>query len=69
VIEIKVVKLDENCNYEALSYLRGDAALSETIHVKSQKRRKTIKVTTGLLLALRHLCYSDKERVLWIDAL
>lgn len=51
--------------YEALSYVWGDPNNTAPIVVQGH----TLQVTTNLEVALRHLRYSNKVRVLWIDAI
>jgi hypothetical protein len=50
--------------YQALSYVWGTATSLHKVLVNGQ----AISITTNLDCALRHLRYSDKSRVLWIDA-
>jgi hypothetical protein len=58
-------KLDADPNYEALSYVWGDATKTLPITLDGL----AIEITLNLESALRHLRYSDKPRTLWADAL
>ena len=49
--------------YEALSYVWGDALDFATILIDGH----AVTVTTSLATALRHLRYPDKPRILWVD--
>ncbi|KAF5661391.1 heterokaryon incompatibility protein [Fusarium heterosporum] len=62
---ILVVNLDDRPSYEALSYVWGDSTLELTVTVAGQP----VAVTDNLHAALRHVRYTDRERVLWVDAL
>jgi hypothetical protein len=59
------IALDENLNYEALSYVWGDESRTLPITVNSH----TIQVTTNLEAALRRLRSNQKGRDIWIDAI
>lgn len=60
------VDLNENPEYEALSYAWGDTtAPSEAIEVNGQK----LQVGRNLYLALKRIRKPDTPRVLWIDQL
>ncbi|KAM0350539.1 hypothetical protein ACHAPU_003022 [Fusarium lateritium] len=62
---ILVVNLDDSPNYETLSYVWGDATLELTVTVAGQP----VVVTDNLHAALRRVRYTDRGRVLWVDAL
>lgn len=51
--------------YEALSYVWGDASKKRTITVNDL----LFQATENLEVALRHLRYRDRHRVLWIDSM
>ncbi|KAF4993191.1 hypothetical protein FGRMN_6676 [Fusarium graminum] len=63
--EILVVNLKDHPNYEALSYVWGETKLELTVTVAGQP----VAVTDNLHAALRRVRYTDRERVLWVDAL
>jgi ankyrin repeat protein len=52
-------------DYEALSYTWGDPQDQHKIEIDD----KEMPVRENLYLALRHLRYTNKERILWIDAI
>ncbi|KAI8268418.1 hypothetical protein K4K58_005200 [Colletotrichum sp. SAR11_239] len=52
-------------DYEALSYVWGDASPSEHILIEEH----TVPITTNLHSALVHLRHSSEARTLWVDAL
>ncbi|KAI8167338.1 Heterokaryon incompatibility protein 6, OR allele [Colletotrichum sp. SAR 10_70] len=52
-------------DYEALSYVWGDATPSEHILIEEH----TVPITTNLHSALVHLRHSSEARTLWVDAL
>jgi Heterokaryon incompatibility protein (HET) len=54
----------QKSQYEALSYVWGD----ETIRKAIQIGGKQLHVTESLHIALQYLRYSDRSRLLWIDA-
>ncbi|KAL6900526.1 HET domain-containing protein [Trichoderma evansii] len=56
---------DETIPYDALSYTWGSPDLTERIIVDGCY----LNVTSHLFVALRHLRYQDKDRILWIDAI
>jgi hypothetical protein len=62
---LRVVSLDDKPEYEALSYVWGDA--SDTVDINVQKEPKP--VTKNLCAALMKLRFEAEERVLWVDAL
>ncbi|KAK4162996.1 heterokaryon incompatibility protein-domain-containing protein [Cladorrhinum sp. PSN259] len=53
--------------YEALSYTWGPEGHGEFIYLSEPASR--ISVRANLASGLRHLRYTDKERIMWIDAL
>jgi hypothetical protein len=59
------VSLDNNPEYEAVSYAWGDPNIFETIFLGGFP----FSVTVNLVSALRHLRLKDEARVLWVDAL
>jgi Heterokaryon incompatibility protein (HET) len=64
---LRRVSLDENVEYEALSYTWGDPSITDEIFLHSQ----SFQVTTNLVSALRHLRHADmsRPRTLWVDAI
>jgi hypothetical protein len=64
---LEICYLKRHPAYEALSYVWGDAVATLPIYVGSQRKR--FEATTNLECALRHLRYSDRDRILWIDAI
>lgn len=58
------MSLDDNPEYETISYVWGDAKLRKPIDVNESR----IQVTVNLLSALRRFRYRDRPRVLWTDA-
>jgi hypothetical protein len=59
------VLLDDKPEYEALSYMWGDATLSQPILLAENPHF----VTENLEIALQHIRRKDEARILWIDAL
>jgi Heterokaryon incompatibility protein (HET) len=59
------VSLDEKPQYEALSYVWGDPAITHRITVD----RQPYQITTNLASALRHIRKPTEARSLWIDAI
>ena len=51
--------------YDALSYTWGSMEMTATITVNGN----TMQITSNLLVALQHLRFEDKDRILWIDAI
>jgi hypothetical protein len=62
--KLSTVLLDFKPDYEALSYVWGDARDQEDILLDNQ----TFKVRKNLVAALRHLRLKEKGRDLWVDA-
>jgi hypothetical protein len=54
--------------YEALSYVWGSAANPASCRV-GQTGNRTISITENLAIALPYLRYTDRARILWIDAI
>jgi hypothetical protein len=65
--QLHKTKLDKNSppRYEALSYTWGSAEDPVAIYVE----KGTLPVTQNLAGALQHLRYSDRPRILWVDAI
>ena len=59
------VSLDDENDYEALSYTWGDAKHYEPILVDD----RTFPATTNLEAALRNMRHPDNPRILWVDAI
>lgn len=56
--------------YEALSYVWGSEVLKVPVYVDiGGCERRVVMVTKNLEVALRHLRYEDKQRVMWTDAI
>lgn len=57
-------------SYEALSYVWGSLKLTVTAYVVHEDTSTTtLQIGQNLATALRHLRYSDRPRVLWVDAI
>lgn len=54
--------------YEALSYVWGSRKSLNKIYVGTSDRA-TLRITRNLQIALKHLRYQDRNRLMWIDAL
>lgn len=54
--------------FEALSYTWGSSHNPISIAV-GHPEHETLAITQNLATALRYLCYEDKPRALWIDAI
>jgi hypothetical protein len=64
--DLCTVSLDKGVQYEALSYVWGDPnAATKQIFLRNQ----AFWVTPNLECALRHLRYTDRHRILWIDSI
>ena len=59
------VLLNEDPQYEALSYTWGDENLTDEIFLDGQ----SFQVTTNLVSFLRHLRLTSQPRILWADAI
>lgn len=62
---IRIVSLDGNEEYEALSYVWGDSAAQEEIDVSGQ----IVSVTQNLHAAMKRLRHPVRGRTIWIDQL
>ncbi|KAF7875079.1 hypothetical protein EAF04_002251 [Stromatinia cepivora] len=62
---VETISLLSNPEYEALSYVWGDASIQRTITFNEVP----FSVTQNLAIALHHLRLPDKPRRLWVDAL
>jgi hypothetical protein len=62
------IQINITQTYEALSYTWGDPKTLRPVAIRGQKRC-SLYITENLEAALRHLRYTDKIRVLWVDAL
>jgi hypothetical protein len=60
-----VALLDNNPEYEALSYAWGDIEDTLPIEVEGS----VVQITSNLHSALKHLRFNELERTLWVDAL
>jgi hypothetical protein len=63
--ELETVSLDDNFEYEALSYVWGDPETTKPIQLAGER----FEVTTNLQAALRCLRQTSTARVLWVDAI
>jgi hypothetical protein len=63
--DLKVVSLDENPEFEALSYVWGDPEDTSPVRLDSC----ALEVTKNLKAALRRLRKKECDRVIWIDQL
>jgi hypothetical protein len=59
------VSLDDNPQYQALSYVWGDPGVTRQISLNGSP----YQVTESLEIALRHLRLPSEERILWVDAI
>ncbi|TVY48619.1 Heterokaryon incompatibility protein 6,OR allele [Lachnellula cervina] len=62
-----VALLDDEPDYEALSYTWGDVNDTRSIEVEGSSR--VVSITSNLHLALKYLRFEHEERTLWVDAL
>lgn len=62
---IRVVNLDDEIEYTALSYVWGDRSGEKDIYIAG----RCVRVTSNLYAALRRLRYLQGQRALWIDQL
>ena len=62
---LQPVSLNEDPQYEALSYTWGDENVTDEIFLDGQ----SFQVTTNLVSFLRHLRLASQPRVLWADAI
>lgn len=62
---LRTASLDEYPSYEAMSYAWGDPAVKTSVIIDG----KHLDVTVNLKIALEHLRYPDRSRVLWADAI
>ena len=62
---LEIVSLDDNPQFEALSYAWGDPKITSTIKLHKVQWEVTINLEAGL----RHLRENVNERILWIDAI
>src|SRR5947209_18101723 len=63
--DLLIVSLDDQIEYEALSYVWGDARDTKPIRLCGQP----FHVTVNLEPALRNLRQTDRPCILWVDAL
>jgi hypothetical protein len=61
---LQTVNLDDNPEYEAISYCWGDPTDCRTVYCEG----KPLQITVSLFTALRHLRLPDRNRALWADA-
>jgi hypothetical protein len=55
---------DDSLNYDALSYMWGDPAPTNSIYLSG----KALPIASNLNTALQYLRYTDKPLIIWIDA-
>jgi hypothetical protein len=64
--ELIIAKIDDNnLEYDALSYMWGDPAPTNNIHLSG----KALPIASNLNTALHYLRYTDKPLSIWIDAI
>ena len=61
--DLYTISLDDEIEYESLSYVWGNSTLASEIYLKNE----IFWITPNLESALRHLRLPDQLRVLWID--
>jgi hypothetical protein len=59
------VALDDEIQYEALSYVWGDVTNKRTIEIDGH----AVAITANLHSALKHLQLDSQERTIWVDAI
>ncbi|MCJ1238061.1 hypothetical protein MMC14_006049 [Varicellaria rhodocarpa] len=64
---IFLASLNKLPEYEAISYAWGDPAY--TVLIECNNNRKQLSISYNLGVALEHLRWKDKSRVLWVDAI
>ena len=65
VCSLEIVSLDDDLQYEALSYTWGDSDITKPFSLQSIQW----PVTVNLEAALRDLRDASVEKVIWIDAI
>jgi hypothetical protein len=63
--QLEQVTLTADCGYEALSYVWGGEEDPSKITIN----KKPFCITKNLECALRHLWYTERLRIVWIDAI
>ena len=63
--DFRIVSLNDRPVYRALSYVWSDATDVPSITLCGSTHEATVTMES----ALRHLCFLDNDRVLWVDAL
>lgn len=69
VCEMKIVSLEENPSYAALSSVWGIQEGSEILHIRENRKQFKKYFRPSLAGALRRLRLENEDRILWIDAL
>ena len=64
-VQLNVVSLDDEPQFEALSYVWGDPNITRDIRLNG----RGFPITTNLYAALQSLRRTDKTRVFWADAI
>lgn len=67
-LRIKQLTAERQPRYEALSYVWGLTKDRIDVFV-GKSTQYTLGITQNLALALRHLRYPDRNRILWVDAI
>ena len=62
-----LVSLDDELDYEAVSYVWGDAEDRRSVNVEAVD--EPVLITRNLGSVLRNIRLQDRQRVLWVDAL
>ncbi|KAF8865991.1 hypothetical protein BDZ45DRAFT_611810, partial [Acephala macrosclerotiorum] len=69
-VEIFHAQLSSHPKYEALSYAWGHPDKTRVVYYPTDPEgASTLGIAENLFIALQHLRYSLKSRVLWIDAI
>lgn len=63
--DFSVVSLDDELQYEALSYVWGEASDTRGVELGGSP----VPVTANVFSALRRLRLHDQTRIIWVDAL
>jgi hypothetical protein len=67
-LQPQIVDPERPVEFEALSYVWGSKTDSKIIYIGLDKQY-TLQITQNLANAMRHLRYTKKSRILWVDAI